>query len=115
MGSDGECTYDDASKLCRSKICSDFVETSSSKCLLKVGLKCVSNGTKCIDIGKCSSYTDKEACNGGGTDGLCVFTPSQNNPLVGSCKLMTSCESANNDAIACSQAPCIFVNNKCAA
>ncbi|CAD8044190.1 unnamed protein product [Paramecium primaurelia] len=113
LGTDGYCTYDDTNQLCRTMICSDNKDTTSALCSKRVGLKCVSDGTKCIDIAKCSAYSDKEACNGGGTDGICAFTPSQNNPLVGICKLMTSCQSAGQDQIACSKAPCIFNNNAC--
>jgi hypothetical protein len=114
LGTDGYCTYDTTNKLCRPKICTDYKVTTSAACsTTAVGLKCVSNGVNCIDVSKCSSYTDKEACNGDGTDGICVFTASQNNPNVGTCKLMSSCEDAGSDTVACAKAPCISSNKTC--
>lgn len=60
---------------------------------------CVSDGNTCISKAACATYTSKEACNGGGTDGLCAFT--QGSSASGTCKLMASCMDANNDSIAC--------------
>lgn len=88
-------------KVCRLKVCSDFTESVTERC--EASLKgCISNGTTCQSKQVCSSYTTKMACNSGGSDGICVFTPSgTDQPSSGTCKLMAKCEDANNDQIAC--------------
>ena len=113
MGTDGSCIFSlpvgstTGTISCRLLACSDFQKTTSSECsdsLIKVGIQteCVSDGTICFAKAACTAYTSKEACNGGGTDGNCAFTPgSTDMPEVGSCKLMTSCADANSDSLAC--------------
>ncbi|CAK70256.1 unnamed protein product (macronuclear) [Paramecium tetraurelia] len=65
----------------------------------------------CIPKAKCSSYTTKTACNFGGLDGICVFTQSTSAQAVadsGTCTLMNSCSSANND-----QSACVAAQDRC--
>lgn len=82
-------------KSCRLKVCEDIKLSNSSACALEMQ-GCISNGINCILKGKCSTYTSKEACSAGGTDGVCVFsTASQTTPNKGVCKLMTNCQDAN--------------------
>ncbi|CAK72100.1 unnamed protein product (macronuclear) [Paramecium tetraurelia] len=84
--------------------CADIQNgTSISVCQAALP-SCISNGTICIPKAKCSTYTTKTACNFGGLDGLCVFTQSTSAQAVadsGTCTLMNSCSSANNDQTAC--------------
>ncbi|CAD8119139.1 unnamed protein product [Paramecium sonneborni] len=84
---------------CRVKTCADLKVT---ECTLGFAgaLSCVSDGTVCVLTGTCSTYKTKTSCNAGGTDGVCVFTPSD----TGSCAKMTSCAQANNDQDACKNA-----------
>ena len=82
--------------------CRDFKLATSAACSVALpgvglGTECVSDGTNCILKAACSSYTSKEACYGGGSDGFCAFTPSTTTPTVGTCKLMTTCIDANDD------------------
>lgn len=108
-GTDGACIWDiplgstdtTAAKSCRVKACQDIKNTTSAACAAAM-TSCVSNGTNCIPKAACSSYTAKDACNFGGTDGLCAFTPgSTTTPNVGTCKAMTQCSDANSDTLAC--------------
>ncbi|CAD8176717.1 unnamed protein product [Paramecium octaurelia] len=105
-GTDGECIYTFPSgqvqgvKSCRVKVCSDFNDVTSETCKLR-NASCISNGTNCITKGECATYKTKIACNSGGVDGICVFTPSKNDANSGTCTLMTSCEQANSDVVAC--------------
>lgn len=70
--------------------------TNAACSVALVGDICVSNGKSCIGKAACSSYTSEQACNGGGTDGVCVYVSN-----LGNCKLMSACNDANNDWIAC--------------
>ncbi|CAD8192932.1 unnamed protein product [Paramecium pentaurelia] len=87
-------------KACKSKTCSDTKKTKSSECASALA-GCISDGTKCIEKGKCSDYSTKEACSAGGTDGACVFSPTSSSATTGVCKLYTQCSDANSDQIAC--------------
>ncbi|CAD8087924.1 unnamed protein product [Paramecium sonneborni] len=106
FGTDGECIYTFPSgqvqgkKSCRLKICTDYNDVTSELCKLR-NSQCISNGLYCINKSQCSSYKTKVACNSGGMDGICVFTPSQNDPNNGDCALMTSCQQAKSDMVAC--------------
>lgn len=75
-------------KACKSKTCSDTKKTKSSECASAL-VGCISDGTKCIEKGKCSDYSTKEACSAGGTDGVCVFSPTSGSATTGVCKLFT--------------------------
>nr|AAS94225.1 surface antigen A [Paramecium tetraurelia] len=113
VGSDGICYWELASATnnntakCRLLTCADIQNgTSTSVCVVALST-CVSNGTACIPKANCSTYTNKIACNSGGLDGICVFTQSTATGAVagtGTCALMTSCTTANNDQIACQAA-----------
>ncbi|CAD8202267.1 unnamed protein product [Paramecium octaurelia] len=110
VGNDGLCFWELGSATnnntpkCRLLTCADIQNgTSISVCQAALP-SCISNGTACIPKGKCSTYTTKTACNSGGLDGLCVFTQSTSAQAIvdsGTCTLMNSCSSANNDQTAC--------------
>ncbi|CAD8205800.1 unnamed protein product [Paramecium pentaurelia] len=53
--------------------CSDAQGATLSACT-SWDPTCVSDGTKCIDKGTCSSYLTPSACDNEGTDGLCQWT-----------------------------------------
>ncbi|CAD8072604.1 unnamed protein product [Paramecium sonneborni] len=105
-GTDGQCiyTYQEGQtqgfKQCRVKTCSDYQDTTTDKCKQNKKV-CISNGKNCILKNKCQTYKTKIACNSGGLDGICVFTPSIADTNKGTCALMTTCEQANSDSIAC--------------
>ncbi|CAD8071729.1 unnamed protein product [Paramecium sonneborni] len=94
------CVWDTTAKTCKTKTCSDTKKTKSSECAAAL-FGCISDGTKCIDQGKCAEYTTKEACSAGGTDGACAFTPASGSTTTGTCKLFTQCSDANSDQNAC--------------
>ncbi|CAK70237.1 unnamed protein product (macronuclear) [Paramecium tetraurelia] len=110
VGNDGLCFWEVGSTTnnntakCRLLSCADIQNgTSISVCQAALP-SCISNGTVCIPKAKCSTYTTKTACNFGGLDGICVFTQSTSAQAVadsGTCTLMNSCSSANNDQNAC--------------
>lgn len=94
FGTDGECIFDN--EKCRIKICSDFKETTSTACNLKLK-GCISDGTACLTLSKCSTYKTKNACHSNGTDGICVWNEVKNkdDTITSTCKLMTKCEDAH--------------------
>ncbi|CAK62361.1 unnamed protein product (macronuclear) [Paramecium tetraurelia] len=94
------CVWDTTAKTCKTKTCSDTKKTKSSECAAAL-TGCISDGTKCIDQGKCADYTTKEACGAGGTDGTCAFTPASGSTTTGTCKLFSQCSDANSDQNAC--------------
>ncbi|CAD8149529.1 unnamed protein product [Paramecium octaurelia] len=105
-GTDGNCVYGfqegqtQGIKSCRVKSCSDYQDTTTELCKQHKKV-CISNGTNCIIKNKCQTYKTKTACNSGGLDGICVFTASVADPQKGTCTLMTTCEQANSDLVAC--------------
>ncbi|CAD8156844.1 unnamed protein product [Paramecium pentaurelia] len=94
------CAWDGTAKTCKTKACSDTKKTKTSECAAALA-GCISDGTKCIDQGKCADYTTKESCNAGGTDGACAFTPASGSTTTGTCKLFSQCSDANSDQTAC--------------
>ncbi|CAD8182439.1 unnamed protein product [Paramecium octaurelia] len=110
LGSDGPCIYklppDQSSGQvsCRLKECQDVTGKTSEICKSAFDSAqkiCISNGSMCIDINYCSSYTTKVACASGGIDGQCAFVPSASKANDGVCKLFTQCSDADNDKDVC--------------
>ncbi|CAD8212124.1 unnamed protein product [Paramecium octaurelia] len=103
---EGSCFWvaTDASGSCRTKICSDIPNCTTTQACQGVA-NCVSNRTAYIAKANCSTYTTKTACNSKGTDGICVWTETTTGGTTkGKCSFMTSCTSAAGNTNACTQA-----------
>ncbi|CAD8162524.1 unnamed protein product [Paramecium pentaurelia] len=89
---------------CRLKECQDVIGKTLEICKSAFDSsykKCVSNGSVCIDLNYCASYTTKVACASGGIDGQCAFQPNASKSNDGICKLFTQCSDADNDKDVC--------------
>ncbi|CAD8155977.1 unnamed protein product [Paramecium octaurelia] len=85
--STGQCTWEN--NTCRDQVCKDLKGITHSQCygLLK---GCTSDGTNCLAISTCASYTTQVTCttaNGSdGPSGKCLWDPTANNK-AGACRV----------------------------
>ncbi|CAD8081428.1 unnamed protein product [Paramecium sonneborni] len=68
---EGPCIWNSKSLVCNSKQCNDYTYSTHTECQYN-NPQCITNGTKCIQLSKCSSY-DQLSCYKG-TDGLCIYS-----------------------------------------
>jgi len=63
---------------------------------------CVSNGTNCVPLAACATYTSKTSCNSGGlSNEICAFTPATSGSSTGKCQVMSSCADGSSDQASC--------------